>query len=165
MIRKSLVISLVTLTALSTATLVSAQQLSTKRSMNLDVAKAMAAAAEKEAKSNNWQMFITILDDGGTITYLERIDGAQIGSMQVSIDKAESALKFKRPTKAFEDAVKGNVGIVKLPGALPIEGGLPLMVDGQIVGAIGVSGGSSTQDAPVARAGAAVFDAIAKGGK
>jgi glc operon protein GlcG len=130
-----------------------AQQLSTKKTLNLAVAKKIVAAAENEAMKNGWAMFVTVVDDGGTVIYLERLDDAQIGSLEVSIEKAQTALKFKRPTKAFEDLVTGGRNsILKLPGALPVEGGIPLMADGKVIGAIGASGGSSQQDAQVAQA-------------
>ena len=140
-----------------------AQQLSTKKALNLAVAKQIVAASEKEAMKNGWQMFITVIDDGGTIIYLERLDDAQIGSQEVSIEKAETALKFKRPSKAFEDLVNGGHGsLLKLPGALPVEGGIPLMADGKVIGAIGVSGGSSQQDAQVAQAGVTALETLLK---
>jgi uncharacterized protein GlcG (DUF336 family) len=146
--------------------LVSAQQLSTKKSLNLAVAKQIAAASEKEATKNGWMMYITIVDDGANIIYLERVDDAQLGSYQVSIEKAQTALRFRRPSKAFEDLVAGGRNaILKLPGALPIEGGIPLMADGKVIGAIGVSGGTSQQDAQVAQAGVAALEALLKSGK
>jgi glc operon protein GlcG len=142
------------------------QQLSTKRTLNLDIAKRMVAAAEQEARKNNFTMFICIVDDGGNVMFIERMDDAQLGSFEVSMEKAKSALLFKRPTKAFEDVVAGGrVAVIKLPGALPVEGGIPLMADGKIIGAIGVSGGTSPQDAQVAQAGVAALEAILKGGK
>ena len=143
-----------------------AQQLSTKKSLNLAVAKQIAMASEKEAMKNGWAMFITVVDDGGTILYLERLDEAQIGSLEVSIEKALTAVKFKRPSKAFADLVTGgNNALIKLPGALPVEGGIPLMAEGKVIGAIGVSGGSSQQDAQVAQAGVTALEALLKGGK
>lgn len=141
----------------------SAQQLSVKRALNLAVAKAIAAAAEKEAMANKWAMFITIIDDTGTVLFVERIDDAQIGSYEVSMQKAQTALKFRRPTKAFEDLVNGGrPAVARLPGVLPIEGGVPLMADGKVIGAIGVSGGASSQDAQVAMAGVAALEAVLK---
>ena len=100
-------------------------------------------------------IFIAIIDDGGNLMYLERMDGAQLGSQFVSVEKGRSALLFKRPTKALEDAVAGGrVVVMKLVNAVPVEGGLPLVVDGEFVGAIGISGGTSPQDGVVAQAGA-----------
>ena len=130
------------------------QQLATKKAMTLAVAKKIAAAAEAEATKTGLTMVICILDEGGNLVYLERMDETQTGSIDVAQAKAQSAIKFKRPTKAFEDAlVGGRQAILKLPGALPVEGGVPLTVDGKIVGAIGVSGGTSQQDGVVAAAG------------
>src|SRR5215831_7411990 len=135
-------------------------QLADKKALTLDVAKQIAAAAEKEAAANKWTMVIAILDDGGNLVYLERMDDTQIGSIEVAQQKARSAVSFKRPTKVFEDAVAGGrTAILKLPGAIPVEGGVPLMADGKIIGAIGCSGGTSQQDGVVAKAGA---DALGK---
>jgi uncharacterized protein GlcG (DUF336 family) len=157
---------LLAMSALTGSGSLSAQQLSTKRTLNLEIAKRMVAAAEQEARKNNFTMFICIVDDGGNVMFIERMDDAQLGSFEVSIEKAKSALLFKRPTKTFEDTVaSGRVGVIKLPGALPVEGGLPLMADGKIIGAIGVSGGTSPQDAQVATAGVKELETILKAGK
>ncbi len=130
-------------------------QLGHKRAMTLEAAKQIAAASEAEARKNNWNVVITVVDDGGNVVYLQRMDETQIGSVDVAIGKAASAIKFKRPTKAFEDALKGGrQAILGLPGALPVEGGLPLMHEGKIIGAIGVSGVQSFEDAQIAKAGA-----------
>jgi uncharacterized protein GlcG (DUF336 family) len=143
-----------------------AEQLATKRALTLDIAKKIAAAAEAEALKNKWTMFITIVDDSGIPMYIERIDETQLGSFDVSIEKARSAVLFKRPTKAFEDIVAGGrTAVLKLPGAMPVEGGIPLMADGKVIGAIGVSGGTSPQDGQVAQAGVAALEAILKGAK
>jgi uncharacterized protein GlcG (DUF336 family) len=137
-----------------------AQKLADKKALTLAVAKQVAAAAEGEAAKNKFTMVIAIMDDGGNLIYLEKMDETQIGSIDVAQAKARSAIAFKRPTKAFQDALAaGNTGILKLPGAIATEGGVPLMADGKIVGAIGVSGGTSAQDGTVAQAGA---DALAK---
>jgi uncharacterized protein GlcG (DUF336 family) len=104
-------------------------------------------------------MCITIVDDGGTPVYVGRMDETQIGSFQVSIDKARSAVLFKRPTKVFEDAVtRGRTVVMMLRGAIPVEGGIPLTADGKIIGAIGISGGTSPQDGTVAEAGVTAFE-------
>lgn len=138
-----------------TAGLSFSADLATKKSLTLDVAKQIAAAAEAEAKKNNWNVVIAILDDGANLVYLQRMDETQIGSVDVAIAKAASAIKFKRPTKVFEEAVAGGrTAILKLPGALPVEGGVPLTADGKIIGAIGVSGVQSNQDGIIATAGA-----------
>jgi glc operon protein GlcG len=143
-----------------------AQQLSTKKSLNLAVTKVIVAAAEKEATKNGWAMFIAVIDDGGVLTTVERMDDAQIGSLDVAIGKAQTSLKFKRPSKAFEDLINsGRNSLLALPGVTPVEGGFPLMADGKVIGAIGVSGGSSQQDAQVAQAGVAALEALLKAGK
>jgi uncharacterized protein GlcG (DUF336 family) len=144
---------LVLVTTLLTSFMANAQ-LATKKALTLDAAKQIAAAAEAEARKNNWTMVISIVDDGGHLIFLERMDGTQIGSVEVSQEKAATAVRFKRPTKALEDTVaSGRQAILKLPGATPIEGGLPIMAGNELIGAIGVSGGTSPQDGQVAAAG------------
>lgn len=130
-------------------------QTSDKKVLNLDGARKIAAAAEAEAKKNNWNVVIAIVDDGGNLLYLQRMDGTQTGSIQVAIDKARTAQAFKRPTKVFEDAIAGGRNaILGLKGALPLEGGLPVKVGDQVVGAVGVSGVTAPQDGQIAKAGA-----------
>jgi|SRR3954447_15689872 glc operon protein GlcG len=137
-----------------------AAQPATRQVLTLEIAKQVAAAAAAEAVANKWTVVICILDEGGNLMYLERADDTQIASIQVAQAKAQSAVGFKRPTKVFEDAVAGGrTAIVKLPGAMPIEGGIPLMLNGRVAGAIGVSGVTSQQDGQIAKAGA---DALAK---
>jgi glc operon protein GlcG len=103
------------------------------------------------------------VDDGANLIYLQRIDGTQVGSIDVAQAKAQSAVKFKRPTKTFEEnLVGGRQAILKLPGAMPVEGGVPLMIDGVVLGAIGVSGVTSQQDGIIAAAGVAAFEKMAK---
>jgi uncharacterized protein GlcG (DUF336 family) len=121
----------------------------------------VAAPAVAEARRNNWLMAVAIVDSAGEIVYFERADGTQAASNTVAIEKARSAARFKRPTKTFQDALAaGGEGlrILALQGAVPIEGGLPLLMNGQIVGAIGVSGGTSQQDGHCAQAGASVLN-------
>lgn len=131
-------------------------QFTTKKAMTLAAAKEIASAAEAEARKNNWTMVIVVVDDGGNLVYLEKMDGTQIGSIEVAQAKAKSAINFKRPTKAFEDGlVGGRQALLKLPGAMPIEGGVLIMAGDQIVGAIGVSGAQSKEDGAVAAAGVA----------
>lgn len=133
----------------------------TKQALSLEDAKKIVAAAEAEAQRNQWPVVISIIDDGGHLVLLHRIDGTQLGSVDVAQAKARSALLFKRPTKMFEEAFKGGrQQIMTLKGAVPVEGGLPLLYQGQLVGAIGVSGVQSHQDGQVAQAGA---DALASG--
>jgi glc operon protein GlcG len=125
--------------------------------IGLDAAKKAMAAAEVEAKKNNWPMAIVILDSTGHTVMMERLDNTQYGSIGVAEDKAHSALDYRRPSKVFEDLVAQggmNLRILRLRGAAPFEGGVPIMADGKIVGAIGVSGALSSQDGQVAKAGA-----------
>ena len=129
-------------------------QTSDKKVLNLDGARKIAAAAEAEAKKNNWNVVIAVVDDGGNLLYLQRMDGTQTGSIQVAIEKARTAQAFKRPTKALEDAVTGGRNVILALGVLPIEGGLPVKVGDQVVGAIGVSGVTAPQDGQIAKAGA-----------
>ena len=159
-------INILVFSLLIVATTLGAQELSSKKSLNLAVTKVIVAAAEKEAAKNGWAMFIAVVDDGGVLTTVERMDDAQIGSLDVSIGKAQTALKFKRPSKAFEELINGGRNsLLGLPGVTPVEGGFPLMADGKVIGAIGVSGGSSQQDAQVAQAGVAALEALLKAKK
>ena len=129
-------------------------QLVEKKTWSLAAAKKAAAAAEAEAAKNNWNMVITLLDDGGNLLYVERMDGAQLGSIEVSQGKARTALRFRRPSKAFQDLVdKDQAHLVTLPQVTAVQGGLPIMAEGKVVGSIGVSGGSSAQDEQCAQAG------------
>jgi glc operon protein GlcG len=133
-------------------------QLATKKVLTLEAAKQIAAAAQAEARKNNWTMVIAIVDDGGHLIYLERMDGTQVASVTVAQEKATCAILFKRPTKALEEAVAGGrIVVIKLAGSIPVEGGLPIVVDGQFIGAIGVSGATSPQDGQVAAAGLAAL--------
>ena len=127
-------------------------QLIEKKTLSLELAKKIAEVAETEAVKNNWTVVISIVDDGGNLVYLCRMDNTQIGSIEVSIQKARTAIFFKRPTKVFEDMVAGGRNaILSLPGVLPLEGGMPLIVKGQIIGAIGISGAKSNEDGIVAK--------------
>ena len=124
--------------------------------ITLEQAKKVMAGAEAESKKNSWGMVIIILDSGGHMVMMQRLDGSPLGSIEVARDKAWSAVAFRRPTKAFEDAVSqggANLRLLRLTGASPIEGGIPLMADGKIIGSIGVSGGTAPQDGQVAKAG------------
>jgi glc operon protein GlcG len=125
-----------------------------KNSLSLDDARRAAAAANAEAKKNGWDMAIAVVDDGGHLIYFERIDGTQIASVDIAIGKARTAVNFKRPTKALEDAINGGqYAILTFPNSIPREGGLPIFVDGKVVGGIGVSGQKSSEDTQVAIAG------------
>jgi glc operon protein GlcG len=126
-------------------------------SINADNAKKAAAAALAEARKNNWTMAAAIVDTAGDLVYFEKLDGTQAASVNIAVDKARSAARFKRPTKALQDVLAaGGEGLrlLALQGAVPVEGGLPLLMDGKIVGAIGLSGGTSQQDGQCAKAGA-----------
>jgi glc operon protein GlcG len=125
-----------------------------KNALTLADAKEIAAAAEAEALKNKWSVTIAVLDDGGNLIFLQRLDEAPLGSIAVAQEKGRTALLFKKPTKVFEELIaSGRTAMLRLPGATPIEGGLPLLNKGQIVGAIGVSGVQSPQDAQIAMAG------------
>jgi glc operon protein GlcG len=122
----------------------------------LNTAKRAAAAAVAEAERNNWTMAVAIVDTAGDLVYFEKMDETQTGSVAVSQAKARSAARFKRPTKAFQDALTGTpdgLRILGIEGAVPVEGGLPIVIGGKIVGAIGLSGGTSPQDGQCAKAG------------
>jgi uncharacterized protein GlcG (DUF336 family) len=128
--------------------------------ISLEAAKKPAAAALAEAAKNKWTMAVAIVDPSGTLVYYEKMDNTQIASANVAIDKARAAALYKRPTKAFQDALAagGNgLRVLRLRDATPVEGGIPLVVDGKIIGAIGVSGDSSEHDNQCATAGAALM--------
>jgi uncharacterized protein GlcG (DUF336 family) len=126
--------------------------------LSLEDAKRVAAAARAEAEKNGWTIVIAVVDDGGHLMYLERMDGAQKASSRIAEAKGRTAILFKRPTKAIEDTVlEGRTVMMGLPGAVPLEGGVPLVKDGQFLGGIGVSGMHSFQDGIVARSGAAAL--------
>jgi glc operon protein GlcG len=125
--------------------------------ITLENAKKAAAPALAEAANNKWSVAVAIVDSAGNLVYYEKMDNTQLGSAAIAIDKARSAALFKRPTKAFQDVLaSGGDGlrVLRLQGAVPIEGGIPLLLDGKIIGAIGVSGATSAQDAQCAKAGA-----------
>jgi glc operon protein GlcG len=129
-----------------------------KNTLSLAAAKKMAAAAEAEAAKNKWTMVIAVVDDAGHLIYLEHMDDAQIGSIEVTQGKARTAVRFRRPSKVFEDALAANhLGVIPLGDITAIRGGLPIMVDGKTVGAIGVSGGDAEQDERCAEAGTAAL--------
>lgn len=139
------------------ASLVSASahaQLIEKKTLSLEAAEKVIAAAKAEAKANHWKMVIAVVDDGGHLIAMERMDGAQLGSLEVAPGKAKTALNFLRPTKHWEETSKTRPAVLTLtPTAVLIEGGIPLIYQGQVIGAVGVSGASSVQDAQVAEAG------------
>jgi len=129
-----------------------------KAGLTLAAAKKIVAAAEAEALKHAWPVVIAVVDEGGNLICLQRLDNAQFGSVEVAIQKAKSAVAFKRPTKAWEELLaSGQNRVLGLPGVLSSEGGVPLTWKGQIVGAIGVSGVKSSEDGQIARAGAAIL--------
>jgi len=126
-------------------------------SVNGETARKAAASALAEARKNNWTMAAAIVDTAGDLVYFEKVDGTQAASTLIAIDKARSAVRFKRPTKALQDVLAAGgdgLRLLALQGAVPVEGGIPLLMDGKIVGAIGLSGGTSAQDGQCAQAGA-----------
>ena len=126
--------------------------------VTLDQAKKIAAAAIDESRKQSWRMAVAVVDNHGFLKYYEMMDDTQTASAQIAIDKAKSAAMYRRSTKVFEDAVnKGAVRLMSLPGAVPIEGGVPIMVGGRVIGAIGVSGMTSEQDGVAAAAGLKVI--------
>jgi len=124
--------------------------------LSLEQAKKVMAGAEAEAKKNNWPVVITIVDSGGNLVMLSRLDNAQWGSIEVAKDKARSAVAFRRPTKVFQDLIAqggANLRLLNLSGASMLEGGIPIVIEGKVVGAVGVSGVTSQQDAQIGQAG------------
>ena len=125
--------------------------------ITLDQAKAAAGAAVAEARRNGWMMAVAIVDTAGELVYFEKIDGTQAASVDIALDKARSSARYKRPTKVFQDELaKGGEGLrfLQLRGVIGAEGGVPLVIGGRLVGAIGVSGGTGQQDGVAASAGA-----------
>ena len=129
-------------------------------SVTLAQAEKAAAAAAAEARRNNWLMAIAVVDTAGELVLLHKMDHTQIGSIHIAIRKAETAAKFKRPSKVFQDLIaKGSdfIYLLGLEGAMPVQGGLPIVIDGKIVGAIGLSGATGPQDTQCAEAGLAAL--------
>ncbi len=125
-----------------------------KKILSLDDVKRVIAAAEAEAERNGWNVVLTVVDDGGHLMYLQR-ERVQLGSIEVAITKARAALLFRRPTRVWEETVaSGRYGYLAMPAMLPIEGGVPLVYENDIVGAIGVSGVKFSEDGQIAEAGA-----------
>lgn len=125
--------------------------------VSLEMAKKAVAAAEAEAAQHGWPMAIAVVDTGGNLVALHRMDNTQIGSIRLAEGKAHTAVEFRRPSRVMQDAVaNGGVGLwwLRVDGVIPLEGGVPIVVNGKIIGAVGVSGGASPQDAQTAQAGA-----------
>ena len=126
---------------------------STTKYITLEDAKKAMAAAEAEARKNNWNVAIAILDAGANLIMFHKMDDTQLGSVKVAIGKGATAVNFKRPTKALEDMIAGGRQVfLAVEGITPLQGGLPVMVDGKLIGAVGVSGVMSSQDEQVAQA-------------
>jgi len=151
-------LSLIALAVFAVLSVNANAQLADKKVLTLEAAKKIAVAAEAEARKNNWNVVIAVVDDGGHLVYLQRIDGTQTGSIDVAIGKARTSAAFKRPTKVFDELAKTRPSITSIsPSAVLLEGGVPVMVGGQLVGAVGVSGVTSQQDAQIAEAGIAAL--------
>lgn len=142
--------------ALTSASVIANAQLPEKKVLTLDVVKKIAAAAEAEANRRRATVVIAIVDDGGHLLLLERLDDTQVASVDVGIGKARTAAIFRRPSKVFEDQVReGRVAALALPGATPLQGGIPIIYEGKVIGAIGVSGNTPQEDEDIAKVGAA----------
>jgi len=136
-----------------------AQQLPTKRMLTLDAAKRMIAAAEAESTKNGWTVAVSVVDDGGNLIAFTRQDNTKLVAIDISMRKAKTAVFFQGPTKALEEEVTkgGRTSLLPITDFMPLEGGIPIVVDGRVVGAIGVSGMSGAQDAQCATAGLAAL--------
>lgn len=133
-------------------------QTADRKVITLDGAKAILAAAESEAMKSKWTVAIAVVDESGNLIAFHKVDDTQVGSIDIAIGKARTAARMKRPTKALEDAVAGGRTVMlAVDGITPLEGGVPVMLDGRVIGAVGVSGVTSQQDAQVAHAGAAAL--------
>jgi uncharacterized protein GlcG (DUF336 family) len=140
--------------ALSVSTATAQQRPPYGQAINLETAKKVGAAAAAEAKKNSWNVAIAIVDNHGLLVYYEMLDDTQTASAAVAIEKAKTSATYRRPTKEFEDGIAGGRNaILGLPGVTPIEGGIPIVVGGKMIGAVVVSGVNSPQDAQIARAG------------
>jgi uncharacterized protein GlcG (DUF336 family) len=139
--------------------------LPTKKVLTLAVAKRIAEAAEAEAYKRGSTVVIVVVDEGGHLLVLERLDDTQVASVEVGIGKARTAAIFRRPSKVFEDQVReGRVAALALPGATPLQGGIPIIFEGKVIGAIGVSGNTPQEDEDIAKVGAAAAGAAIQGG-
>jgi glc operon protein GlcG len=132
--------------------------------IKLEAALKLVAAAEAEAKKNHWPVAIAVVDNAGFLVAFHRLDNTQLGSIEIAQEKARTSALFRRPSKYFEDQLaQGGSGLRALrTGVMPVEGGLPIIQDGKIIGAIGVSGVKATEDGQIARAGLAAWDAAPK---
>ncbi|HXE90908.1 MAG TPA: heme-binding protein [Terriglobales bacterium] len=141
------------------AALPAGAELPRKQVLTLEAAKKIAAAAEAEALKRGATVVIAVVDDGGYLIVLERLDDTQVASVEVAMGKARTAAIFRRPSRVFEDQVKnGRVASLALPGATPLQGGVPIVVDGKVIGAIGVSGNTPQEDEDIAKVGVAATE-------
>ena len=153
---------IVFLLPLATASSLNAQLLE-KKVLTLEAAEKVAAAAEAEAKKRNATVVIVVVDDGGYPLLIKRLDDTQVASVEVGIGKARTAAIFRRPSAVFEEQVRsGRVAALALPGATPLQGGLPIVYQGKVIGAVGVSGNTPQEDEDIAKAGVAAFAATEK---
>lgn len=144
-----------------TATLALSAELPTKKVLTLGAARTIAAAAEREAMQRGATVVIAVVDDGGHLLVLHRLDDTQVASVEVGIAKARTAAIFRRPSRVFEEQVKnGRVAALALPGAVALQGGIPIVVGGKVLGAIGVSGNTPQEDEDIALAGAAALEKL-----
>src|SRR6516164_3347965 len=149
-------ITLLALTLLLSLATAAKSELPVKKVLTLDAAKKIAAVAEAEAKKRGATVVIVVVDDGGHLLLLERLDNTQAASVEVGIGKARTAAIFRRPTKEFEEGIaKGRIASLVIPGATPLQGGIPIVHQGNVIGAIGVSGDTPATDEEIAKAGAA----------
>jgi glc operon protein GlcG len=156
MLMKSLILAMVAAILMVFAFGVQAQQMPNPYGgpVTLEIAKKVVTAAAAEARKNSWTMAFAVADPAGNLVYFEKLDNTQTASINIAITKARSAATFKRPTKTFQDAVTGgNNTVLGLPGTVTSEGGIPIVIDGKIVGAIGTSGGTGQQDGVASQAG------------
>ena len=154
---------LATMTLATVTAGIAQAQLIDKTALTLDGAKKIAAAAEAKAETEGARVVIAVVDEGGNLLFLERLDETQVASVNVGIDKARTAAIFRRPSKVFEDQVKnGRVSALALHGAVALQGGVPIIADGKVIGAIGVSGETPGQDEDIAIAGASVAAGFTK---
>jgi len=145
--------------ALMMVSIATSADLPIKKVLTLDVARKIAAAAEAEAVRRGSTVVIVVVDEGGYPIVLHRLDDTQVASVEVGIGKARTAAIFRRPSKVFEDQIRtGRVAALALPGATPLQGGLPIEYEGKVIGAIGVSGNTPQEDEEIAKAG---VDAVA----
>ena len=128
-------------------------QLADRKTLTLAAAKEMAAAAEAEATANGWKLAIVILDDGGHLLYFQRMDGVQLASIQVAQAKARTAVLYRRATKEFADRMAAGNTPLAMPEVMPLEGGLPIVVNGEVIGSIAASGATGAQDAQASQKG------------